>query len=462
MKTKLLIPAILFAGLCMAGCEEAQIEGSGHGSKVTPGGGGYDPDIEDPLPKLPELEEVEDVCTKMDDLQFMEYCYTNFDVNGDSKVSMSEANAVQEIECHTASSFTGIGYFSNLRGFRSASVKSVNLGYNKGLMSLDCSGSPVKVLDLRYNTQLSDIDVSQCTGLTKLLLAADAPITAMGGGNGGSEYSNIGGCTSLEAVSLPDACTVIGDYAFKGCSSLCKIRFSESLEYIGTYAFSGCEGLVSVTFPEGLTEISASAFRGCSGLTSVAFPEGLTEICDGAFFRCTGMTSLTFPESLTTIGERAFEGCEGLTSVAFPEGLTEISEYAFSGCHGLTSVTFPESLTTIASSAFSGCTGMTSVTFLEGFITIGSRAFFNCTGLTMVDASRCQLEFLQDPYLYGQFGNCNSLRLFSIGNVVPPVGGATLIFPSLDNATLKVPAESVDVYKSRSWVLCFDNIVPLD
>ena len=416
MKTKLLIPAILFAGLCMAGCEEAQIEGSGHGSKVTPGGGGYDPDIEDPLPKLPELEEVEDVCTKMDDLQFMEYCYTNFDVNGDSKVSMSEANAVQEIECHTASSFTGIGYFSNLRGFRSASVKSVNLGYNKGLMSLDCSGSPVKVLDLRYNTQLSDIDVSQCTGLTKLLLAADAPITAVGGGNGGSEYSNIGGCTSLEAVSLPDACTVIGDYAFKGCSSLCKIRFSESLEYIGTYAFSGCEGLVSVTFPE----------------------------------------------SLTTIGERAFEGCEGLTSVAFPEGLTEISEYAFSGCHGLTSVTFPESLTTIASSAFSGCTAMTSVTFLEGFITIGSRAFFNCTGLTMVDASRCQLEFLQDPYLYGQFGNCNSLRLFSIGNVVPPVGGATLIFPSLDNATLKVPAESVDVYKSRSWVLCFDNIVPLD
>ena len=178
MKTKLLIPAILFAGLCMAGCEEAQIEGSGHGSKVTPGGGGYDPDIEDPLPKLPELEEVEDVCTKMDDLQFMEYCYTNFDVNGDKKVSMSEANAVQEIECNTATSFTGIGYFSNLRGFRSASVKSVNLGYNKGLMSLDCSGSPVKVLDLRYNTQLSDIDVSQCTGLTKLLLAAEAPLTA--------------------------------------------------------------------------------------------------------------------------------------------------------------------------------------------------------------------------------------------------------------------------------------------
>ena len=439
MKTKLLIPAILFAGLCMAGCEEAQIEGSGHGSKVTPGGGGYDPDIEDPLPKLPELEEVEDVCTKMDDLQFMEYCYTNFDVNGDKKVSMSEANAVQEIECNTATSFTGIGYFSNLRGFRSASVKSVNLGYNKGLMSLDCSGSPVKVLDLRYNTQLSDIDVSQCTGLTKLLLAAEAPLTAVDGGNGGSDYGNIGGCTSLEAVSLPDACTVIGDYTFRGCRYLCKIRFPESLTTIGRSAFSGCTGLTFVTFPEYLTTIGSDAFSDCNGLISV-----------------------TFPESLTTIGERAFEGCEGLTSVAFPEGLTEISEYAFSGCHGLTSVTFPESLTTIASSAFSGCTAMTSVTFLEGFITIGSRAFFNCTGLTMVDASRCQLEFLQDPYLYGQFGNCNSLRLFSIGNVVPPVGGATLIFPSLDNATLKVPAESVDVYKSRSWVLCFDNIVPLD
>ena len=213
MKTKLLITAILFAGLCLSGCEESRLEESGHGSEVTPGGGdgsgsGYDPDIEDPLPELPELEEVEDVCTKMDDLQFMEYCYTNFDVNGDSKVSMSEANAVQEIVCNTAASLTGIGKFSNQPEHRYTSVKSVNLGYNKGLISLDCSGSPVKVLDLRYNTQLSDIDVSQCTGLT--------------------------------SVTFPDGLTGIGSSAFDGCT-----------------------GLTSVTFPDGLTEIGDEAFYNC-------------------------------------------------------------------------------------------------------------------------------------------------------------------------------------------------------
>ena len=46
---------------------------------------------------LPELEEVDDVCTKMDDINFMKYCYDNFDVNKDGKVSMPEANAVKEI-----------------------------------------------------------------------------------------------------------------------------------------------------------------------------------------------------------------------------------------------------------------------------------------------------------------------------------------------------------------------------
>ena len=239
MKTRLLIiTAMLFAGLCLVGCEEAQLEDDGQGTEVTPGGddgqggdtpgggeqggdtpggGGYDPDIEDPLEELPELEKVDDVCEQMEDSKFMEYCYEQFDVNGDGKVSMSEAAALDlSIDCNTAKSFKGIEYFTNLVSFKSTSVETVNFGYNKKLASLDCSGAPVTVLDLRYNAGLSDIDVSQCTNLTKLLLADEAPIESVSGGNGSSNYGNIDGCTALTTVALPDNCTVIGDNAFKG------------------------------------------------------------------------------------------------------------------------------------------------------------------------------------------------------------------------------------------------------
>ena len=35
------------------------------------------------LPELPALPDPDDVCSAMDDLNFMAYCYENFDVNKD-------------------------------------------------------------------------------------------------------------------------------------------------------------------------------------------------------------------------------------------------------------------------------------------------------------------------------------------------------------------------------------------
>ena len=315
-------------------------------------------------------------------------------------------------------------------------------------------------------------------------------------------------------MTFPDGLTGIGAYAFRGCTGLTSVTFPDGLTEIGYCAFYGCTGLTSVTFPDGLPEIGSSAFYGCTGLTSVTFPDGLTEIGSSAFYGCTGLTSVTFnsdvsingyafkdapckfygygvvldnmmyapdgvlravsdlmkntkvniPSGITAIGYRAFIGCTGLTFVTFPDGLTEIGDEAFSDCTGLTSVTFPDGLTGIGQSAFLGCTGLTSVTFPDGLTEIGYCAFSGCTGLTTVDASRCQLEFQQEyPHNY-QFMNCRNLKLFSIGNIVPPKIDMKIFYNALaDNPTLKVPAESVDAYKaSYYWAYYFDNIVPLD
>ena len=126
-----------------------------------------------PLPELPPLEEVDDVCTKMDDLKFMAYCYENIDVNKDGKVSMVEASATESIECN-ATSFAGIEYFTNLKNFESHSVETVDLRYNSMLETINLSYSrSIEKIDLRYNKNISILQFNafiECEALTWVAL----------------------------------------------------------------------------------------------------------------------------------------------------------------------------------------------------------------------------------------------------------------------------------------------------
>ncbi|MBO5193777.1 MAG: leucine-rich repeat domain-containing protein, partial [Bacteroidales bacterium] len=352
MKTKFLVIALALP--LVFGCEKSDVDDNGGKDNTEQDGnaGGYDPDKDDPMTDLPPLEDVDDVCTKMVDRDFMTYCYDNFDVNKDGKVSMLEANAQSNgglvIECNTAADFTGIEYFTNLTKFKSSSVRTLNLGYNKKLVSIDCSDSPLEAIDLRYNTLVSEISFRDCWKLTKVLFADEAPLESVGG-------NRFSGCSSLSTLSLPDNCKTIGEKAFYKFTNLSKIKFPKNLESIGSSAFSGCSGLTSVTFPDGLTSIGDFAFSSCSGLTSVTFPDSLTSMGRSAFSGCPGkfygkgalsdnmvvvIDDILFCASIAisgnyvvpnckAIGSSAFSDCSGLTSVTFPDGLTSISDFAF-------------------------------------------------------------------------------------------------------------------------------------
>ena len=160
MKTKLLIIAGLMGVWGLISCEKA----------------------EDTLPKL---EVVDDVCTKMDDINFMKYCYDNFDVNKDGKVSMAEANAVKKISDFSNSSllevvsYAGIEYFSNLeiirlgtdRWYDTPQVKTMDLSYNKCLASISLiNATHISSLDLRFNNELEYVDMEGCAELTTIYL----------------------------------------------------------------------------------------------------------------------------------------------------------------------------------------------------------------------------------------------------------------------------------------------------
>ncbi|EHP50903.1 hypothetical protein HMPREF9449_00230, partial [Odoribacter laneus YIT 12061] len=98
-------------------------------------------DSENFISPLPPMSDPNDVCTAMDDIAFMKYCYENFDVNKDGKVSPSEANAVNLMQIYNKGfrSLQGIQYFNNLK-------------------SLDCSGNQLTSLDISRNINLENLD----------------------------------------------------------------------------------------------------------------------------------------------------------------------------------------------------------------------------------------------------------------------------------------------------------------
>ena len=119
------------------------------------------------------LKEVDDVCTQMDDINFMRYCYDNFDVNHDGKVSMLEAQSVKSLSITYEDelkiiSVKGIEYFTELesliidgdRGMWHSvpRLNTLDLSNNRKLTYLNCS----------CNFNLSSLNISKNTELTHL------------------------------------------------------------------------------------------------------------------------------------------------------------------------------------------------------------------------------------------------------------------------------------------------------
>lgn len=201
MKTKLLIIAGLIGVCCLISCKKEGMDNHSN-SNV---------DGDKTEETLPELEEVDDVCTKMDDINFMKYCYDNFDVNKDGKVSMPEANAVKEISDFDnpsllkVVSYTGIEYFSSL--------EKIQLGaYN--------TKTEVRTMDLRYNNRLTSISLNSATHISSLDLRSNNELKNV----------NMYGCAELISIYLPKSIEYIPASAFRGCEKLSIVDMSQCVD----------------------------------------------------------------------------------------------------------------------------------------------------------------------------------------------------------------------------------------
>ena len=135
-----------------------------------------------------------------------------------------------------------------------------------------------------------------------------------------------------------------------------------------------------------------------------------TRLIANTAFAGSGLTSITIPNTATDIGVGAFQ-YSALTSIIIPNGVTKIWGFAFYHCTSLKSVTLPNSITQIQRDAFRDCSTLTTVI---------------CEAIQVPD------------YQHNIFAN----------------------IPFLE-ATLYVPEESLEDYKSAIYWKDFGTILPI-
>jgi len=169
------------------------------------------------------------------------------------------------------------------------------------------------------------------------------------------------------SVSHNDVFTTIGAEAFMD-STLKEVDLFDSVTTIGARAFAGCAKLEALTLPESLTEIGEGALDGLTGLKKLVIQCDPALIPAGVFANLPELADVTVETGV--IPAHMFEG-SGVTTLALGEGVTEIGESAFAGTK--LSTADLQNAAVIGAGAFAGT--MLNTVDLQNVAVIGTGAF---------------------------------------------------------------------------------------
>lgn len=330
-------------------------------------------------------------------------------------------------------------------------------------------------------TTIGDRSFSGCLGLTNFVIPGN--VTSIG-------YDAFYGSKNIKEITIPKSVTIICSRAFSGLEKLVledgeeplklvtlynindntpfhicpleSVYLGRNLEYTSEYSpFRDNSKLMSLIIGEGVTEIGSYLFKDCTGLKELTLSSSLKNINRYAFWGCTGLLEITIPATLDHLGMNVFYETN-IKKVVIEDGSRPISfdsflHSPFTSCpveniylgRNVTcnmfatecpfskskEVTIGNEVTTINDNLFKKCEGLSKVVIGANVNTIGSNAFGNCIDLNNV--------------------LCNVIN-------VPTTSTDAFNGSSINEATLSVPKESIEQYRTIKPWSDFGKIVSLD
>lgn len=311
-------------------------------------------------------------------------------------------------------------------------------------------------------------------------------------------------CTQIPSITLPQTITQIGNYAFSNCLLLTSITIPKNVTKIGSFAFNYCYP-TTIVVENGNTHYDSrdncnaiietannKLIKGCCNTT---IPNTVTQIEEYAFVYDACPSSITIPKSAVNIGLFSFYGCYNLSSIVvengnprydsrdncnaiietptntlikgchntiIPNTVTNIGDYAFDHCSQLISITIPNSVTNVGNQAFYFCTSLKSVVIPDNVTSIGNVAFYCCYALQSLTIGSGVRTFGWNAFDYCYDLKTVICKLVKVPTESEAYYGIYFTGTAHADATLYVPMESLEDYKSTYPWNKFGTILPLN
>lgn len=206
----------------------------------------------------------------------------------------------------------------------------------------------------------------------------------------------------VDAVTIPDNITSIGDNFCYNQEHLHYLTLSNSLTTIGDNFCYGCYLSNGLELPDSLTSIGDNFCNVAGYLDTLILPDSITTIGDN-FCASSGLTSFTIPNSITSIGDYFLDECGFLTGdIVIPNSVESIGHDFLAGC-GMTSIIFENNsaIDVIPDDFARKCMNLTNISFPDNLETIGTNFCCNCPSLTRVEFPEGLIE-IGENFLNGE------------------------------------------------------------